>query len=275
MAVLGALNSAEMGEEIEKTLMQFCDPIEQCLDWQKKTWLPLQLQLEELGFRWDTFLAERPAVARPDGELARIRLAVTDSLRPILDSRYKRLRLRQLEEKFRDLQSRLKLAARVAKTSKVIDQLLAAVTDENLNRYREAYERLLELKSKQADLDLRRSLLAKLETAAPAWAGAIRNRSGLHGRGEPPRDVAPAWGWRQLNDELDRRSSVSLDALQNKSEKLCEQLRRTTVELIDKRTWGSPSPAYHFAAAPSARRVARHHPPHRQRPRNSRFSFAQ
>jgi hypothetical protein len=113
------------------------------------------------------------------------------------------------------------------------------VNDENSNRYREAYERLLELKSKQADLDLRRTLLAKLETAAPAWAGAIRNRNGVHGRGEPPRDPASAWTWRQLNDELDRRAGVSLEALQTKNEKFREQLRRVTVELINKRSWAS------------------------------------
>jgi very-short-patch-repair endonuclease len=239
VAALGTAHSAEMGEEIEKTLMQFCDSIEQCLDWQNNTWFPLQQQLEELGFRWDKFLAEQRAVVGPDGELARIHLAVTDALLPILDSRYKKLRLLQLEEEFRELKNRLKLAARVAKASKVINKLLRGVTDEDPSRYREAYEHLLELKSKQADLDLRRTLLAKLETAAPAWAGAIRNRTGVHGRGEPPRDVASAWTWRQLNDELDRRSSVSLESLQAKSEKLREQLRHATVELIDKRSWGS------------------------------------
>jgi hypothetical protein len=127
----------------------------------------------------------------------------------------------------------------VAKTSEVIGELLTAVSDEHSNRYREAYERLLEVKSKQADLDLRRVLLTKLETAAPAWAGAIRNRTGVHGRGEPPRDATSAWTWRQLNDELDRRSGVSLEALQAKNEEMREQLRRATVELIDKRSWSS------------------------------------
>jgi len=39
-----------------------------------------------------------------------------------------------------------------------------------------------------------------------------------------------AWTWRQLNDELDRRGSVSVESLQAKSEKLREQLRRTTVD---------------------------------------------
>ncbi len=239
VAILGAAHSSEMGNEIEKTLMQYCDSIEACLDWKKNIWLPLQQQLEDIGFRWEKFLAEQPAVVGPEGELARIHIAVTDALMPILDSRFKKLRLLQLEEEFRDLKSRLKLVARVGKGSKVIGLILSGVTDENPNRYREAYERLLELKSKQADLDLRRALLGKLETAAPAWAGAIRNRTGVHGRGEPPRDAASAWTWRQLNDELDRRAAVSLETLQAKSEKLREQLRHATVELIDKRAWGS------------------------------------
>src|SRR5882757_1802089 len=239
VAVLGAPRSSEMGDEVEKTLMQYCDTIEDCLGWQERVWLPLQQKLKDLGFRWEKFLAEQPAVLGPEGELVRIGKAVTEGLLPILDSRFKKLRLIELEEVRTELKDRLKLAARVAKASKVIGQLLVAVNDENSNRYREAYERLLELKSKQADLDLRRALLAKLETAAPAWSGAIRNRTGIHGRSEPPRDAASAWTWRQLNDELDRRSSVSLETLQRKSEKLREQLRRTTVELIDKRSWAS------------------------------------
>ena len=238
-ATLGTPPSNEMGVEAEKTMMQFCDAIEECLNWHEHTWLQLRGQLEDLGFNWDKFLAEQPAVVGSEGELMRIGIAVTELLLPIMDSRFKKLKLLQLNDELRDLKSRLKLAARVAKSSKVITQLLKAVSDEDSSAFREAYEHLLELKSRQADLDLRRALLAKLETAAPAWAGIIRNRTGVHGRGEPPRDPASAWTWRQLNDELDRRASVFLEALQAKSEKLSEQLRRATVELIDKRSWSA------------------------------------
>src|SRR6266481_5997302 len=239
MAPFGIPASGEMGEGVEKTLMQFCDAIEDCLGWHEQTWLPLQQQLEDLGFRWDKFLAEQPAVVGADGELVRIGKAVAHSLLPILDSRFKKLRLLQLEAEHRDLKGRLKLAARLAKSSKATSKLLAAVSDEDSGDYRDAYDRLLELKSRQADLDLRRALLTKLESAAPTWAGAIRNRTAVHGRGEPPRDPAAAWSWRQLNDELDRRAGVLLEALQTKSEKLREQLRRATVGLIDKRAWSS------------------------------------
>src|SRR6266576_1597110 len=239
VAALGTPPSAEMGEEVEKTLMQFCDAIENCLGWHEHTWLPLQQQLEDLGFRWEKFLAKQPPVVGADGELVRIGKAVNQSLLLILDSRYKKLKLLQLEEEIRDLKNRLKLAARLAKSTKVISKLLAAVKDEDSNDYRDAYERLLELKSRQADLDLRRALLTKLESAAPSWAAAIRNRTGTHGRGAPPRDPAAAWTWRQLNDELDRRAGVSLEALQSKSEKFREQLRRVTVGLIDRRAWSA------------------------------------
>src|SRR6266481_5785978 len=239
MAILGTPSSGEMGEEVEKTLMQFCDAIEDCPSWHEQTWLPLQQQLEDLGFRWEKCLAEQPAVVGADGELLRIGKAVAHSLLPMLDSRFKKLRLLQLEAEHRDLKGRLKLAARLAKSSKATSKLLAAVSDEDSGDYRDAYDRLLELKSRQADLDVRRALLTKLESAAPAWAGAIRNRTAVHGRGEPPRDPAAAWIWRQLNDELDRRAGVSIEALQTKSEKLREQLRRATVGLIDKRAWSS------------------------------------
>jgi very-short-patch-repair endonuclease len=239
VAILGPPPSNQMGEEVEKTLMQFCDSMEDCLGWHEHTWLPLRQQLGDLGFHWEKFLAEQPAVVGADGELVRIGRAVNDSLLPILDSRLKKLKLLRLEEELRELKGRLKLAARVAKSSKATARLLAAVSDEDSGKYADAYEQLLELKSRQADLDLRRSLLTKLESAAPAWAGAIRNRTGVHGRGEPPRDPDGAWTWRQLNDELDRRAGVSLEALQTKSEKLGEQLRRATVGLIDKRAWSA------------------------------------
>src|SRR6266478_6209014 len=146
VATLGTPYSHEMGEQVEKTLVQYCDSIEDCLSWQERTWVPLQRRLEDAGFRWGKFLAEQPPVVGSEGELARIHTAVNHALLPILDSRFKKLKLLQLEEELRDLKNRLKLAARVAKASKVIGQLLAAVSDENPNRYREAYERLLELK---------------------------------------------------------------------------------------------------------------------------------
>src|SRR5207245_9449059 len=92
MAPLGAPPSSQMGAQAEKTLMQYCDSVEDCLGWHRSTWLPLQQQLADLAFRWEKFLAEQPAVLGAEGELLRLGQAVSDALLPILDSRRKKLR---------------------------------------------------------------------------------------------------------------------------------------------------------------------------------------
>jgi len=68
---------------------------------------------------------------------------------------------------------------------------------------------------------------------------AIRNRTGAHGRGEPPRDPAAAWTWRSSTTNSTAARAFHSKALQSKSDKFREQLRRATVGLIDKRAWSA------------------------------------
>ena len=73
-------------------------------------------------------------------------------------------------------------------------------------------------KGRQADLDLRRTLLGKAPKAPRLWLGGRGAKSHRSARPGVNRLAHPAaaWIWRQLNDELDRCSSVSLEALQTK-----------------------------------------------------------
>lgn len=238
---LGAPAASEMEGDLEKNLLQFCGSLQDCLQWHEMRWIPLQQELENLGFQWEKFMAEQPAIIGPWGELARIERSVKIALLPVLAARSNLYKWAHLEKRLRDLAARLEAASRSFDSSRVIAQLASAVARRDDEGYRTAYARLLELKSRQSDLDLRRTLLAKMESAAPAWAAAIRNRKGIHGRREVPGDAAAAWLWRQIGDELDRRASVSLEALQGRSEQLREQLQRVTVELIDRRAWAFQS----------------------------------
>jgi len=70
-------------------------------------------------------------------------------------------RLLQLGGRIPICKSRLKLAAQVAKGPKVDQAALAAVSDENCKSIAKQYDRMLELKRKQADLDLRRAVAAR------------------------------------------------------------------------------------------------------------------
>ncbi len=105
--------------------------------------------------------------------------------------------------------------------------------------YKAAFERLVDLHNRHTDLTLRKQLLEQLNKTAPAWAAAIRERHGPHGKGEVPGDAGAAWIWRQLHDELEKRGKISLSSLQQKIEQLSTELRNITNELIRFKAWGA------------------------------------
>jgi very-short-patch-repair endonuclease len=237
IAPLGAASSSEMGTAVENTLIQFCDPIRDCLGWHVRTWAPLQEELQGLGFKWDKFITAQPICIGAYGELTRIERAVVLALSAILSARLHRLKWQRINRELQELRQRLELAQVNFNSSRVIAELAEAAGRMDSVRYSQACARLSDVRSRDADLRLRRALLHQLETTAPAWARCIRNREGVHGAGTLPGDPSHAWTWRQLTNELEQRSATSLEDLQNQSERLREKLRRVTVDLIDRRAW--------------------------------------
>jgi very-short-patch-repair endonuclease len=237
VAVNGSASSNKMGPEPEKTLVQFCEPIANCLAWHEKTWLPLEKELKELGFLWDKFLAEQPVVVGPTGEVTRLAKAVDGALPATVAARFNRIQLQQIDSSLNGHRRRLETFTASSPASRVIRDLAGAMSASDPNAYQKAFGALTDLRSRRDDLNRRNALLKRLEASAPAWAAAIRNRTGIHGGEHPPGDPEAAWVWRQLLEELERRASVSVEQLQAKNDKLREQLRRVTIELIDRRAW--------------------------------------
>jgi very-short-patch-repair endonuclease len=237
MAPLGASASAEMGTEIEKAAIQFCGPIRDCLAWYSQIWSPVEKELREAGFLWDKFLSEQPVVVGDDGELRRLRSAVADPLPPILAARGDHLKGCEINQKLAELRERLTVAVRSFSGSRTIGNLLASVESLDSKAYRRGHTRLLELHELRWNLQRRNVLLARLETAAPAWAEAIRARTGAHASANVPGDPSQAWTWRQIQSELDHRASVSIDELQNSIERAAAQVQGTTIDLIDNLAW--------------------------------------
>jgi very-short-patch-repair endonuclease len=237
MVPLGAVRSHDMGDDIEKSAVQFCGPIRDCLTWNSRVWAPLENELKQLGFLWDKFLIGQAAVVGADGELVRLRKAVQDSLLPIVAARRDHLRWADIETQRTNLHENLMLARRFFAGSRAIASLYEAVDSLDPEAYRQSFARLLELQTLRSELRRRNNLLAKLEAAAPGWAAAIRTRTGLHAAATTPGIAPEAWIWRQLHDELERRAAISIDELQTSIEKLTERLRNATVHLIDSRAW--------------------------------------
>lgn len=239
LANLGASASAEMGERVEDVCAQFIPLIIDCLDWHERVWEPLERELQNLSFRWDAFLGEQPPKISPYGDLLRLRDAVLDPLHKVLTARADAVRWCCLEGKLKALERTLNLTGGGERMARVADRLLEAVSRLEPAAYREAFQRLVDLQSRRTDLECRRALLRQLESVARAWAAAIRDRLGLHGGRDIPGDAVAAWLWRQLHDELERRSQASLHDMQQTVERLSADLRRVTAELVDRRAWAS------------------------------------
>jgi len=237
MAPLGASRSVEMGTEIEKGAIQFCRPIRDCLAWHSQTWSPIEKEVRETGFLWDKFLSEQPIAVGEDGELVRLRKAVEDAFPPILAARCDHLNWSEINQRLAGLREHLASAMRSFADSRAIASLHEAVDALDSRAYRRTHTRLQELHELRSSLQRRNILLAQLEAAAPAWAAAIRARRGAHASATVPGDPTHAWTWRQIQDELDRRASISIDELQTSIERVAAQLQARTIDLIDNRAW--------------------------------------
>ena len=226
----------ELGKAPEQFCSQYCTTISRYLEWNKKQWKPLLLELGQWGFLWEEFMSNMPIQTGTHGRLLRLRRAVLDYLPGVLTARADILLQEKAEKSFATLQTDLEAHDQ---STKVIQELTEAVQGRNLVLYRTAFERLVELKSKEDAVVLRRRLLMQLESAAPAWASAIRQRVDEHGKEVLPGDAEKAWRWRQLNDELDVRNAVSMQELQMQIEKSSHDLRTTTAVLVEKKAWSA------------------------------------
>src|SRR5258708_33186044 len=108
-------------------MVQFCDSIEECLQWQETIWTPLQEDMETLGFAWDRFIAEQPISVGPYGELNRIAQAVKNCLLPVLSARPDKAKFQTIENGLRPMGTQLEIASRNFTSSRAIPALPGAV----------------------------------------------------------------------------------------------------------------------------------------------------
>ena len=235
VVAIGGPPLAASGITVEQAGKQFVEPIRRSLAWYKDKLAPLVTALPAQGLKWESLLQEEPPILSPNGDLLRLRNTLTNRLVPILRSRIELLRWLAIEKQFAAAKLPLQQSGSGAE---VVQHLLKAVDGIDAEGYEHAYERLAELHQKRSEVVKRHELLTRLERAAPGWAAAVRDRVGVHGGREIPGVPAEGWMWRQLHDDLEKRSKASLDALQRQVETLRHDLQMVTAELVDQKAWG-------------------------------------
>ncbi|MDR3602923.1 MAG: hypothetical protein P4L49_21010 [Desulfosporosinus sp.] len=125
-------------------------------------------KLKTSGFQWQAFYEKTKVQLGNYGELRRLEEAVSHKLSSLLTLQTKRLALIQLETQIDQLKSMLERSK--GSSAHVAHELLTAIQTLQAPLYREAYQRLVDLKDRALDLELRKELLARLEKAVPIWA---------------------------------------------------------------------------------------------------------
>lgn len=234
---LGAPMSKDLPEDIEYACIQYRPTIENCINWYKDRWVPVEKGLKDFGFQWITFMSEQPPNLSPFGDMIRLRDAVTENLPLIVASRCDALKFIEIDTELNKLFEKYQEAWGDNKTNSLLFVFHEALKHRDAVAYHKCYNHLTELHALKVTCDMRNSLLSSLQPFAPGWTDAIRYRKGDHAKPIVPGEASSAWLWRQLNDELDRRGQVSLDKLQKKIEMLKDELRSVTTDLVNKKSW--------------------------------------
>ena len=115
--------------------------------------------------------------------------------------------------------------------------LLKAIDTNDSGSYEKSYHTLSCLFDKYRLQKERNEKLGKIESVAPQWAEAIRNRIGIHGESKVPSTIADAWKWKQLAALVDELTSQSFREWQTKSLELSQAYRETTAKYAEKSAW--------------------------------------
>ena len=237
MESIGATEWGKLSDTPEKEGASFAIILEDCLDWQAKTWEPLLSELKRCGFLWDKLAREIDPASAKEFQVLRWKRIVHDKLPQIFESRIDLLTNAHLQKAFSKLLETIESFNTGHTTASVITQLRTAAKNAETQAYSDAVERLADLHRRSSALHRRRELLGKIEPSAPAWASAIRNRVAPHDAPAMPGTANDAWVWRQLDQELRRRLSVSYEELQKQLESLTTALQRCTTAFVDSLTW--------------------------------------
>lgn len=235
----GTQSFSELGDAPEDYCEQFIVGIQTALNYWDEHWGKKLRELGGLGFDWDSFLAQSPALEGNFGTLQRIIGTVDARLVPLLRSTGATLSSSYQMSRLQTLSTQLEKSARPE-----VDSLRAAIAQKNVSAYEASFVAIMEAATRQVKAKRRNELLAKLERrsaneqpVAGGWASAIRLREGIHGKFVPPGDAISAWRWRQLDEELIRRNETDLVQLQVQIETTSAQIDRATVGLIERRAW--------------------------------------
>lgn len=220
--------------EPESKAFKFLPKIKKYLDWYKEEFNQLNEKLIDAGIRTDLFYQQNELESELD-IINRIADIVESVIRPICEvaTPIKNIiRLNNDIDNTVNILDDIKLG-----NSKICQNALLAIRENNVLEYKNAFIALESLYKKYEIQSGRNKLIAELEPYAHQWAMEISNRQGIHGKATLPENIELAWKWKQLSGIINELTKQSLTDLQNQSVELSKGYRNTTAKFAEKCGW--------------------------------------
>lgn len=238
MPPLGVSSLFEVNISPEEYAFQYVTQIQTSLNWHESNWLKLENSLVGQGLNWLALLGEAPPATTAHHLAERLRHTVEKNLPRVVIAEMRRRRLAQITSQLASIENLLQGCIGQRKTeSQVTEALISGVKSRSKLIYAQAIERLRSLDGLKPIYKDRCNFLNRLKPSAPVWVEMITNHQDLGVIEINSIEPSKAWSWLQLNQELNSRSSLSLEVIQEKIKQLSQQLQDTTVTLVENLAW--------------------------------------
>ncbi len=238
MVPLGVTSLAAVDIPPEDYSLQYVGQIQTMLAWYESTWQPIESELVAQGLAWAQLLSEAPPATTVHHLAERLRHTVENALPDVVTAEVRRRQLAALNLRFKLVEDDLAaIQGRRSQESLAVRGVLEAIKSRSQAAYATAWQRLGTLLGLRVHYNLRCELLVRLKPIALAWFTALSSRHAGAIPDRPELSFHMAWQWLQLRQELDRRAALSPHAIQERIRQLSDQLRTTTIHLVEQLAW--------------------------------------
>jgi very-short-patch-repair endonuclease len=225
-----AIPPAEMAEDFVRDKIA---QIREAVRWHQDRFEPIVAEAGRLGLRWTEVRRLAGISDGATGETEQVSRMLCQILPSMIEARLASDEVRQVRVR---LGSCIELLRQYA-GNPLADGMQAALLGPDSSRYRQIFEELDRLERLEAAREQRESLLDRLETGAPAWARAIRERQPGFDGVLSAADPETSWNAAQIDAELNRRGEIDVMKVIGQLASALQQLRQATSDLVENRSW--------------------------------------
>ncbi len=238
MGPLGVTSLGEVTIHPEDYAHQYVGQIQTLLAWHDTVWAPVASALTAEGLAWSRLLDEAPPASTTHHLAERLRHTVECLLPDVVTAELKRRSRIRLQQQLNLLEKSLvSIQSQRPNPSIVTRALIEAVKSCSRLSYEKTWGQLRDLDALRTIFAQRLSLLERLKPQAPVWAEMLASRQPSLAPDRHPLEFQAAWRWLQLVQELDRRASLSPQAIQDRIQRLTDELRHVITELVEALAW--------------------------------------